>query len=183
MRPQVLKKFLTAIMCFSLLFCCGDMLAKKNVRRGRIKKARAAATIYNPQKIVVSKKEKRLYVITDSGDTTMNVLVGIGLNAGQKTKRGDKCTPHGTFKIVSIENSSKWTHDFGDGNGKIAGVYGPWFLRLNVAGFPSIGIHGTHDESSLGTRCSEGCVRLHNDDIKALKAIATRGMRVIIESE
>ena len=49
------------------------------------------------------------------------------------------------------------------------GAYGPWFLRLDVPGRRDIGIHGTHLPESIGTRATEGCIRLANEDIKDLK--------------
>lgn len=153
-------------------------------KKGKRVKARTERiVVYNPNRIVISKRQFRLWVISDGGDTLMNVAVGIGRNPGQKTKTGDMCTPHGDFTIMEIENSKAWTHDFHDGNGEIRGAYGPWFLRLKVPGFNSIGIHGTHAPESRGTRCSEGCIRLLNSDVGRLKSLATVGMRVHIESE
>ena len=46
-----------------------------------------------------------------------------------------------------------------------------------------IGIHGTHAPSSIGTRATEGCIRLYNDDIEALGQKVTVGMPVIIGPE
>lgn len=43
--------------------------------------------------------------------------------------------------ICSIENSSRWKHDFKDGKGLRKGAYGPYFFRLKVPKFNSIGIH------------------------------------------
>ena len=93
---------------------------------------------------------------------------------------GDHRTPTGKFKIVSIEPSSTWKHDFGDGKGKISGAYGPWFIRLDAKGWKGIGIHGTHDPDSRGTMATEGCIRLSNEDISELKQYAYRNMPVII---
>ena len=46
--------------------------------------------------------------------------------------------------------------------------------------FPKIGIHGTHLPESIGTRCTEGCIRLNNDDLRELKEYIKIGMTVII---
>lgn len=83
-------------------------------------------------------------------------------------------TPDGTFVIDEIIDASSWTHDFKDGKGEIAGAYGPWFLSLDTynlsqGAWGGIGIHGTHDPASIGTLASEGCIRLRNQDIEALK--------------
>ena len=106
--------------------------------------------------------------------------IAVGRNPGDKQRPGDNRTPVGDFKIVSIENASKWTHDFRDGKGKIKGAYGPWFLRLDANGWKGIGIHGTHDPDSRGTMATEGCIRLSNDDIAELKTYAYKNMPVVI---
>ena len=111
----------------------------------------------------------------------------LGKNFGDKQKRGDMKTPecslHNPFKIRSIENSSWWTHDFGDGRGSIR-AYGKWFMRLSSA-FSGIGIHGsTNNESSVPGRQSEGCIRLRDEDIETLKVdYAFVGMKVIVKGE
>ena len=107
--------------------------------------------------------------------------IAVGKNPGDKQRKGDHRTPVGDFKIVSIEDASSWKHDFGDGKGKIAGAYGPWFLRLDAGGWKGIGIHGTHDPDSLGTMASEGCIRMENSEIQELKNFAYRKMRVLIQ--
>jgi hypothetical protein len=70
---------------------------------------------------------------------------------------------------VNIEDATTWSHDFkGDTLGEIKGAYGPYFIRLDVPGQKGIGIHGTHDNASIGTRASEGCIRMHNEDVTKL---------------
>lgn len=127
----------------------------------------------------------------DKGDYTLSLYrgedlvktyeVATGRNPGNKQRVGDHRTPVGKFRVLSIEDSSSWKHDFGDGKGQIPGAYGPWFLRLDAGGWRGIGIHGTHDPDSLGTSVSEGCVRMRNDDLRELRRYAFRGMRVIIQ--
>lgn len=109
--------------------------------------------------------------------------IAVGRNPGDKQRVGDNRTPTGNFKIVSIENASKWTHDFGDGKGNIKGAYGPWFLRLDAKGWKGIGIHGTHDPDSRGTMATEGCIRLSNEDIAELKTFAYKNMPVVIRED
>ena len=130
-------------------------------------------------RIVVSKSNFTLSLL--KGDELVkNYPIAVGKNTGDKERVGDHRTPVGNFKIVSIENASSWSHDFRDGKGKIAGAYGPWFLRLDAKGWRGIGIHGTHDPDSRGTNATEGCIRLSNDDIKELKSYAYRNMPVEI---
>lgn len=65
----------------------------------------------------------------------------------------------------------------------VRGAYGPWFFRLKIAQWTSIGIHGTCFPESIGTRVSEGCVRLKNEDLLKLKSFIKIGMKVIITED
>lgn len=109
--------------------------------------------------IMVDKSNLQLYVI-EGVDTLLSAPVCIGANYGNKLKTGDRRTPEGSFWISQIQNASEWEHDFGDGKGMVRGAYGPWFFRLKIPQWTSIGIHGTDFPESIGTRVSEGCVRL-----------------------
>lgn len=104
-------------------------------------------------------------------DSTAIKTYGIACSRfyGPKTRKGDHKTPEGTFKINQLLNAKGLSHDFGDGKGPVRDAYGPWFLRLDVPGFIDIGIHGTHFPESIGTRATEGCIRLRNEDIIDLK--------------
>ena len=83
--------------------------------------------------------------------------------------------------VQQIQDASAWTHDFGDGKGEIRGAYGSHFIRLKTPGHRGIGIHGTHDPASIGTRATEGCVRLNNSDLLELvKKYVYVGMPVVI---
>ena len=138
--------------------------------------------------ILISKPELRLYVCeVVEGDTLKRAHfpVCVGLNKGQKEKKGDmktpECTSENPFVITEITDASKWYHDFGDGRGSILS-YGHWFMRLKTPGHSGIGIHGsTNNESSVPGRGSEGCIRLRDDDLIQLKEnYAFVGMRVVI---
>ena len=135
--------------------------------------------------ILIKKSEFRLYLLKD-GQVVHAWPVAIGMNAGQKRVSGDKKTPDGSFPIDEVLDASDWTHDFGDGKGEIEGAYGPYFISLDTSSlsggaWDGIGIHGTHDPASIGTCASEGCIRMHNADLLALKQYITVGMQVVIE--
>lgn len=153
-----------------------------------------SATFYSPVVnkkncfILISKPELRLYVCeVMDGDTIKRVHypVCVGLNMGQKQKKGDmktpECTSDNPFVITEIVDASTWHHDFGDGRGSIL-AYGNWFMRLKTPGHSGIGIHGsTNNESSVPGRGSEGCIRLRNNDLDELKEnYAFVGMKVVI---
>lgn len=135
---------------------------------------------HNTAKIVIDKESYTLKVYNINDSLMKEYPVGLGINYGNKRRKGDHKTPEGEFTVKQIQNSSGWTHDFRDGKGKISGAYGPWFIRLATPPFTTIGIHGTHDPASIGTRCSEGCIRLHNEDVAELKEYVHPGLKVII---
>lgn len=136
--------------------------------------------------ILVVKGEHTLYLL-DHGKKVAAWGCAIGKGgAGQKKKSGDNMTPTGTFYIDEIDDASSWTHDFHDGKGVIQHAYGPWFLSLDTTSvskgkWDGIGIHGTHDPSSIGTDASEGCIRLRNDNLRKLKACVKVGTKVTIK--
>lgn len=130
--------------------------------------------------IVVSKQDMRLRVYDYKGTRLMDYGIACGKNFGQKHKVGDMKTPEGMFFVQSIEDASDRTHDFGDGRGEIQGAYGPYFIRLDTPGNKGIGIHGTHDPLSIGTRAREGCIRLNNNDLVELVNVVRPGMMVLV---
>jgi len=138
-------------------------------------------------KIVIKKHEFKLYCYRGNS-LLKSYPIAIGKNYGDKKRPGDKRTPEGNFYIVSIENSKSWVHDFGDGKGAIKGAYGPWFLRLYTGAdrtksgkkWNGIGIHGTHDPSSIGKMITDGCIRMHNKDIEELRKFIKIGTPVSI---
>ena len=135
--------------------------------------------------ILIRKSEFRLYLLVN-GNVVQSWPIALGKNAGQKEVVGDMKTPNGSFPVDEVLGSSDWTHDFGDGKGEIAGAYGPYFISLDTSAlsggaWDGIGIHGTHDPASIGTRASEGCIRMNNEDLCALKEHVNVGMQVMIE--
>jgi len=106
--------------------------------------------------------------------------IAVGSNGGDKERIGDKRTPEGVFKVESTHDSRAWVHDFGDGRGPVEGAYGPWFIRLET-GWKGIGIHGTHDPSSLGRMITEGCIRVSNEALLEIVDRAVPGTVVQIE--
>ncbi|MBQ9473028.1 MAG: L,D-transpeptidase [Bacteroidales bacterium] len=137
-------------------------------------------TVERASVVIVNKETMTLSVIDYRGVEKSRYQMACGQNYGNKKAIGDKRTPEGVFHVDGIRDASTWTHDFKDGNGEIQGAYGPWFIRLDTPGFNGIGIHGTHQPESIGNRATEGCIRLKNEDVSALKEIVYIGMPVII---
>ncbi|MDR1810126.1 MAG: L,D-transpeptidase [Prevotella sp.] len=139
-----------------------------------------ADKIENARFILISKQEMRLSVYDYKGDELCKFPVACGANFGNKSAKGDMKTPEGVFRITEIQNSGNWSHNFNDGNGEIAGAYGPYFIRLHVPGHSGIGIHGTHDPKSMEKRVTEGCIRLTNENLLKLVEYVHSGMAVVI---
>ena len=140
-----------------------------------------ATALHGQHLVVVDKSQLRLVVVHRfNGDTLMACPVAVGANFGQKRASGDCRTPEGIFPIVSVEDASRWKHDFGDGHGLRERAYGEWFIRLDVEGFTGIGLHGTCFPESVGTYSSEGCVRMLDADLRTLVGIIKKGDLVVI---
>ena len=139
----------------------------------------------NPEKaeyIVISKENFRLDLFDGEGRLICSFGVAVGKNYGNKQCEGDMKTPEGDFYIEQIQPASHWGHDFKDGKGYIPNCYGNWFMRLKTPPHRGIGIHGTHAPESIGTRATEGCIRLENSDLDSLYKMVHVGMPVRIES-
>lgn len=141
--------------------------------------------IKNASFIIIDKNTMQLSLFNYNGELLQQSKVATGKNFGNKKTKGDLRTPEGIFHISEVLNASDWKHDFKDDTlGEIAGAYGPYFIRLNVPGQKGIGIHGTHDTSSLGKRASEGCIRMRNEELeKLVKKIKTASIVIILPAQ
>lgn len=57
---------------------------------------------------------------------------------------------------------------------------GEWWIALDHDFHHGIGIHGTNDPGAIGTRASNGCVRMLNEEVGEVAALAYKGMAVTI---
>lgn len=123
---------------------------------------------------IVIRKSQFVLEFTKGGRTVAYpVAIGSNPDGADKVEEGDSRTPEGEFTVSSIEDSSEWEHD-GER------VYGPLFLRLECPPWVGIGIHGTNDPGSTGTRASRGCVRMRNEDLLSLAREVSVGTTVKI---
>ena len=130
--------------------------------------------------LIISKETLRLHAICYNGLIHKSYPVAVGRGCGAKRYLGDLTTPQGIFAIASITNATGATHNFHDGRGAVRGAYGHWFMRIDVPGYPHIGLHGNCNKRSIGTRASLGCVRMYNDQLDELRPRVYPGIRVII---
>ncbi len=134
-------------------------------------------------RIVISKPAMQLTLYDARNRVVVRYNVACGAVLGDKQCEGDMRTPEGCFRVQEIRDAALWSHDFGDGKGEIAGAYGPYFIRLYTPPHTGIGIHGTHAPASIGSRVTEGCIRLSNEDLRALMPYVVVGMEVEITTE
>jgi hypothetical protein len=113
---------------------------------------------YEPVHIEINKAEHHLKLI--SGDYVLwDKEIGLGANGR---------TPLGDFLVVDRVQQPKGSHTLSYGE---AGL-----------GLGAIALHGTYDESSIGTDKSLGCVRLTNVDVQQLFPFVPKGSEVQIHA-
>lgn len=107
-------------------------------------------------------------VVTEGDEVALDAPAGVGTSQTP--------TPGGTFYTRSLIRSTN-------------PAYGPFAYGLSGYsevhetfgnGPGDIGIHGTDDEAAVGSDVSNGCIRLHNDDIEALSGVLPLGVPVDI---
>jgi len=123
--------------------------------------------------IVVWKGEFRMALLVD-GAYVKEYAVGIGL---------DDRTPSGAFVIDNMVVRAPWTTPGGDvvKYGEPDYALGErWLAFEDQPGTSGLGIHGTDKEETVGTKCSNGCLRMRNPDVIELYDFVTLGTRVEI---
>jgi lipoprotein-anchoring transpeptidase ErfK/SrfK len=131
--------------------------------------------------VVVDKARMKVVKFNRFGEEEATYGMACGKNYGTKHHANDCRTPEGFFKVKRIQNSTDWHYT--DENGVVSkktGEFGPRFIRLDIPGISSIGIHGTCAPWSIGGRRSHGCIRLENENILALVEMVEPGMPVIV---
>lgn len=128
--------------------------------------------------LIVDKAKMKVFLYDKYGNEEKSYAIACAKNYGTKHRKGDSRTTEGIFEVEGIYDSTNWlfTNDAGYTSPK-KGAYGPRFIRLTT---PAIGIHGTGTPSSIGKRCSHGCIRTKNENILELVKYVEAGMPVII---
>ena len=126
-------------------------------------------TSRTPYRILVERCARRL-TLFQNGQMVMQEPVAVG--------KGSTPTPLGDFYVDFLE---KWAP---------SSKYGPWLISVSgysevytsfgKGGIGQIGIHGTQARTSVGRPTSNGCVRMHNEDIAKLARWVTPGTPVLI---
>jgi hypothetical protein len=123
--------------------------------------------------MVAYKSEFRMALLID-GAFIKEYPIGIGL---------DDRTPVGKFVIDSMGIQVPWTPPEGGmiRYGEPGYLLGErWMGFRNEPWGSGLGIHGTNDEESIGTKCSRGCIRMRNRDVVELYDFVQIGSKVEI---
>lgn len=127
--------------------------------------------------IVVRMSQCKLYVFYE-GIAFASYPVALGAEAN--------ATPAGVYTVGEKTAQPTWWPPASTG---IKGPIGPedpknplgtHWIALQHTLHAGLGIHGTNDPASIGTRASLGCVRMRNEDVKIIFECVTPGMKVHI---
>jgi hypothetical protein len=92
-------------------------------------------------------------------------------------------TPPGEFVVDTMLEKPRWYKpgggvvEYGE-EGHLLGER--WIGFADQPGASGLGIHGTNDESTIGTKCSNGCLRMRRDDVLELYDFMHRGSTVVV---
>jgi lipoprotein-anchoring transpeptidase ErfK/SrfK len=121
--------------------------------------ATAMQAPYSPVKLLISKNEHTLLLVTGS-----TVLASKPIGIGKENR-----TPEGSFTIQERVSNPLGNHP---------DVYGKAGLSMG-----KYAIHGTYDQTSISANKSLGCVRLSNSDILSLFPFIPKGAAVQISND
>ena len=92
----------------------------------------------------------------------------------------DTPSPTGTFVIDVMQTDPPFWHEPGKPPVPAGDPHNPLGSRWMGLTLKSYGIHGTTDGASIGSQCTQGCVRMHNRDVEELYDIVPMGAEVTI---
>lgn len=127
------------------------------------------------RKLILRLSDRRVYLY-EGEQVLASYPVAIGKSGWE--------TPQGSFQVSHKVVNPIWQNPF-NGNVVQPGPSNPLGDRLIVfapmgnKGF--VGFHGTTNESLIGQAVSHGCVRMKNNDIRALFEKVEVGMAVIVQ--
>lgn len=132
-------------------------------------------------KVVVSKADFTATVYVN-GQVARIYPIAYGANADglNKKAQGDSRTPEGAFKIVGKAVNPAY-QPLKIPGGAPNNPFGTRWMGLNTWG-GSIGLHGTSNPLSIGTRASHGCVRMFTPDAEELFELVRVGTPVEIRA-
>ncbi len=123
-------------------------------------------------RLVLSLEERSLAVSTP--EATVRYDVAVGQDAWQ--------TPTGSFTVMSKLENPAWQHPITKEEipPGLDNPLGDRWIGFWTDGEAQIGFHGTNQEDLIGEAVSHGCVRMRNEDVKALYDLVEIGTSVEI---
>ncbi|MCY7951599.1 L,D-transpeptidase-like protein [Bacillus subtilis] len=125
--------------------------------------------------VIVNKRTNELAVILD------NKVEGVYSVATGKT---DDLTPEGEFS-VTVKAANPYYRKKNIEGGSPDNPLGARWIGFDAKGTDGriYGIHGTNREESIGKFVSNGCIRMHNDEVVHLFRTIPVGTRVLITDD
>ncbi len=125
-------------------------------------------------RLVIRLRERRVHVY-EGNEVKVSYPIAIG-KAGWET-------PTGTFEVINMLENPGWTNPF---TGDIVqpgpnNPLGDRWIAFWTDGRNYIGFHGTPNRESIGRAASHGCIRMYNEDVRALYSMVGMGTTVTVE--
>ena len=142
--------------------------------------------IDRPERIRLNQKLKiltgRREIFMDKSDFRLALFIDGHFIKEYRVGHGkDNCTPTGKFSVDSLEVEPDWYPPEGGviKYGEKGHLIGDrWMGFADQPGITGIGIHGTDQPETIGTLCSNGCIRMLNSEVKELYDFITAGTAV-----
>jgi len=156
---SIAKKFNTTV----------ELLKKVNNLEGNLIRPGQHLKIILSEFSIFVDKSSNILVLNGDEDIIKTYTVSTGKN---------NSTPVGVFRVEEKMVKPPW-YKVGSVVSADSEEYelGARWMGLSVEGY---GIHGTSDETSIGKQVTQGCVRMHNDDVVELYTIIPSGTKVEI---
>jgi lipoprotein-anchoring transpeptidase ErfK/SrfK len=124
--------------------------------------------------IVINSRNNTLRFYVD-GQLSQSYSCATGASSSQ--------TPQGKCQVVQKIVDRPY-YKAGIAGGDPSNPLGRRWMGLNLAGTSgsTYGIHGTNNESSIGSNASHGCIRMHNADVEYFYDFVSIGTTVIIKN-
>jgi lipoprotein-anchoring transpeptidase ErfK/SrfK len=129
-------------------------------------------------------------LVVDVSDNTLQLYEGLRVTHEYRVATGTAQypTPTGAFEIVDKRENPTWYNPAPDTWGADLpesigpGPGNPLGTRAMYLNAPGIRIHGTWDDSSIGTAASHGCIRMHVQDSEELYPLVPIGTPVLVKA-
>jgi len=155
------------------------MLVNNYPENAILREGRKVRIPHGTWSIVVDKSLFKLWICYEGapfrGYTITTGAVGKETPAVKFTVGGKNPKP-AWWPPADVKVSGKVPVAYGDSQNPL----GDWWIALDHDLYHGIGIHGTNDPGSIGSKASNGCVRMLNGEVGDVAAVAYKGMTVTV---